>query len=162
MPRAEGMLRFAFSDAPGAEPGFRLDGQGRVRSVHGIEELGQSLTMLLSTRPGERPLAPDYGCPLDLIAFEPNDATTAGLAIRLVADAVERFEPRAEILMIDAGADPGGSRAGPGNGCTGVADGDRARGERRLHDAGSNPAQCNRVCQRSRLDRNDGACGTGR
>ena len=107
MPRAEGMLGFAFSDAPGAEPGFRLDGQGRVRSVHGIEELGQSLTMLLSTRPGERPLAPDYGCPLDLIAFEPNDATTAGLAIRLVADAVERFEPRAEILMIDAGADPG-------------------------------------------------------
>jgi hypothetical protein len=38
--------------------------------------------------------------------FEPNDETTAGLALRLVANAVARHEPRARIDRIDAGPDP--------------------------------------------------------
>lgn len=106
MPANEGTLGFEFAQPGRDRAGFRLDRQGKIAAVSGIEELGQSLTMLLSTLPGERTLQPEFGCPMDLIAFEPNDATTAGLAIRLVADAVERFEPRAEILSLDAYADP--------------------------------------------------------
>lgn len=105
MPPADGTLAFGLPGGRGAT-GLVLDGHGRIATVTGADEIGQSLLMLMATRPGERRLNPAFGCPLDLIAFEPNDATTAGLAIRLVADAVSRFEPRAEILALDAFPDP--------------------------------------------------------
>ncbi len=70
-----------------------VDGPGAVR---------QSILLLLSTRPGERVMRPEYGCDLYRLVFEPNDATTAGLAIHYVREAVNRWEPRAEILRLDA------------------------------------------------------------
>ena len=99
------MFGFRF-DAARDPAGLVSDRDGRLATVDGVVELRQSLTMLLSTRPGERRLHPDFGCPLDRLLFERNDATTAGLAIRIVADAVSRFEPRAEIDAIDAYPDP--------------------------------------------------------
>ena len=62
--------------------------------------------MLLSTRPGERLMRPDYGCPIHRLMFAPNDATTAGLAIHYVRQALLRVEPRIDILRIDAGPAP--------------------------------------------------------
>ncbi|GAA1974927.1 hypothetical protein GCM10009777_04730 [Microbacterium pumilum] len=62
--------------------------------------------LLLSTRPGERIMRPDYGCDLARLIFSPNDATAAGLARYYVGRAVERFEPRVIILAIDAGPVP--------------------------------------------------------
>ena len=38
--------------------------------------------------------------------FAPNDATTAGLAIHYVRQALARWEPWVEVLDVDAGADP--------------------------------------------------------
>jgi phage baseplate assembly protein W len=67
----------------------------------------QSLLLLLSTRPGERVMHPTYGCNLHRLLFAPNDLTTAGLAIHYVREALTRFEPRVELMRIDA--------AGPGD-----------------------------------------------
>jgi hypothetical protein len=50
-------------------------------------------------------MRPDYGCDLHRLVFSPNDDTTAGLAIHYVRQALERWEPRIEILRLDAGAD---------------------------------------------------------
>ena len=50
----------------------------------------QSILMLLSTRPGERVMPPDYGCPIHRLVFSPNDATTAGLAIHYVRHSLLR------------------------------------------------------------------------
>ncbi len=36
-----------------------------VRMVSEVEDIEQSLTLLLSTRPGERVMRPDYGCNLE-------------------------------------------------------------------------------------------------
>jgi hypothetical protein len=63
--------------------------------------------LLLTTVPGERVNRPDYGCPLNRLMFWPNDATTAGLAIHYVRQAIRRFEPRVQIVRLDAGADSG-------------------------------------------------------
>jgi phage baseplate assembly protein W len=52
-------------------------------------------------------MRPDYGCPLRRLAFQPLDNTTAGLAIHYVEEAVRRWEPRAEIVLIDAYPEPG-------------------------------------------------------
>jgi uncharacterized protein len=66
------------------------------------ESIRQSLVLLLSTVPGERLMRPDYGCELFRLVFSPNDDTTAGLAIHFVRRAVERWEPRIEVIRLDA------------------------------------------------------------
>jgi phage baseplate assembly protein W len=66
--------------------------------------------LLLSTSTGERVMRPDYGCELHRLMFAPNDDTTAGLAIHYVRQALERWEPRVDILHLDAdpnAEDPG-------------------------------------------------------
>jgi phage baseplate assembly protein W len=79
---------------------------GRLEWVQGEQTVRQALLMLLSTRPGERVLRPEYGCDLHCLVFEPNDETTAGIAIHHVRRAIERWEPRVEILDLDAAPDP--------------------------------------------------------
>jgi phage baseplate assembly protein W len=47
-------------------------------------------------------MRPDYGCPLNGLGFEPNDDTTAGMAIGYIRRAIERWEPRVRIVRLDA------------------------------------------------------------
>lgn len=84
---------------------------GGIAMISGDATVRQSLVMLLSTRPGERVMRPTYGCPLHRLMFAPNDATTAGLAIHYVRQAVTAFEPRADILRLDAGHSADGEDA---------------------------------------------------
>lgn len=98
--------QFVHPDIDGERPGLRLTPQGKIAMVEDAEAIGQSIRMLLSTMPGERVMLPEYGCDLYRLAFEPNDQATAGLAIHYVRQALERWEPRAEILDLDAGPDP--------------------------------------------------------
>jgi Bacteriophage baseplate protein W len=51
-------------------------------------------------------MRPEYGCELHRLAFSPNDDTTAGLAIYYVRRALERWEPRIQLLHVDAGRSP--------------------------------------------------------
>jgi phage baseplate assembly protein W len=84
--------------------GVVLTPAGRIAMVSGDEAIRQSILLLLTTLPGERVMRPDYGCPLHRLLFAPNDATTAGLAIHYVRQALVRFEPRIDIVSLDAGA----------------------------------------------------------
>lgn len=102
--RPSASWRFAHPDfdAQDAAPGLTLTATGRVAMVEGQASVRQSLLLLLSTVPGERVMRPDYGCELHLLVFSPNDETTHGLAIHYVRQAVARWEPRAEVVEIDA------------------------------------------------------------
>jgi hypothetical protein len=79
---------------------------GAVSMVAGDESIRQALVLLLGTSPGERLMRPQYGSYLHRLLFAPNDHTTAGLAIHYVRQAIQRWEPRVEIVDLDAGADP--------------------------------------------------------
>ncbi len=85
--------------------GLALTPAGRIAMVDDQDAVRQAILMLLTTSPGERVMRPDYGCPLHRLMFAPNDATTAGLAIHYVREAIRRWEPRVEIVRLDAGAD---------------------------------------------------------
>lgn len=85
--------------------GLQVTPRGRIEMVEGDASIRQSLLLLLSTSPGERVMRPQYGCNLRRLVFGPNDDTTAGLAIHYVRQAVERWEPRVEVLAVDAGRD---------------------------------------------------------
>lgn len=92
--------------APGARGGLTVTAAGGVAMVEGDESIRQAIVMLLSTRPGERLMRPAYGSNLYRLVFAPNNETTAGLAIHYVRQALRRWEPRVEVLDVDAQPDP--------------------------------------------------------
>jgi uncharacterized protein len=89
-------------DAPEEPVGLRRGPTGGVETIDDDDAIRQALLLLVSTRPGERVMRPEYGCYLHRLVFSPIDDTTAGLAIHYVRQAVERWEPRVEVLAVDA------------------------------------------------------------
>jgi len=87
-------------------PGFGTDASGRLAIADSDAVVRQAILLLISTAPGERVMRPDYGCPLNRLVFQPLDHTTAGMAIHFVERAVRRWEPRAEVLNVDAYRNP--------------------------------------------------------
>lgn len=80
----------------GFPPTFRkssLTG-GDIVMVEGALDIQQSLQILLSTRPGERVLQPDFGCNLDTMLFEPLTLSLLSLMQDAVKTAIIRHEPR--------------------------------------------------------------------
>jgi len=90
----------------GEVPGLRFTPAGGIEMVEREASVRQAIFLLLTTRPGERVMRPDYGCEIHLLIFSPNDDTTAGLAIYYVRRANDRWEPRIEITHLDAQRDP--------------------------------------------------------
>jgi uncharacterized protein len=86
--------------------GLTLTSRTSAAMVTNNQAVRQSILMLLSTQPGERVMRPEYGCDLRQLVFSPNDDTTAGIAIYLVRSALLQWEPRIDILDLDAGPDP--------------------------------------------------------
>lgn len=99
-------VRFSGAGFTGVPQGLTLAATGTLATVDGDQCVRQGLMLLLSTAPGERLMRPDYGCHLRRLVFAPNDPTTAGLAIHYVRQAVQRWEPRVDIVDLDAGPDP--------------------------------------------------------
>jgi uncharacterized protein len=85
--------------------GLAVTATGALATVSGDESIRQAILLLLTTAPGERLMRPEYGSHLHRLVFAPNDDTTAGLAIHYVKRAIERWEPRVEVLDVDATAD---------------------------------------------------------
>jgi phage baseplate assembly protein W len=87
-------------------------GAGPVAEARRVEvsayerSIEESIRIVLGTLPGERVMRPTFGCDLNRLAFAPNNTSTAGLAIFHVREALERWEPRIELLGVDAGPDP--------------------------------------------------------
>lgn len=100
--------RFLHPDVDATEEfaGLRLTARGGIDMVEDRDSVRQAVLLLLSTVPGERVMRPDYGCDLHRLVFSPNDDTTAGLAIHYVRRALERWEPRVDVLRLDAARNP--------------------------------------------------------
>ncbi len=100
--------RFLHPDFDTAEDfgGLRNSSTGGIDMVEEEQSVRQGVLLLLSTRRGERVMRPNYGCDLYKLAFDPNDHTTAGLAIHYVRRALEEWEPRIDILGLDATQNP--------------------------------------------------------
>ena len=86
--------------------GLTISSQGGIGMIEGESVIRQSILTLISTVPGERIMRPEYGCDLHRLLFAANNETTAGLAIYYVRQALERWEPRIDILHLDAIRDP--------------------------------------------------------
>ncbi|MBE0481492.1 MAG: GPW/gp25 family protein [Dehalococcoidia bacterium] len=69
-------------------------------------DIDESIRIILSTARGERRMRPMFGSRCHELVFAPNNATTWGLMQQYVEEALGWWEPRIEVLDIDAGADP--------------------------------------------------------
>lgn len=69
---------------------------GGVRMVSGVDDIQQSLQVLVTTTLGERLLHATYGCDLRRFQFEPLNASTTALIEDLVRTAILYHEPRIE------------------------------------------------------------------
>ena len=64
-------------------------------------DIQRSLQILLTTRPGERVMQPDYGCNLDEMVFEPMTTTFKTHRREMVKTAILYYEPRLELNKIE-------------------------------------------------------------
>lgn len=65
-----------------------------VEMVSEEADIQESLHILLSTRPGERIMLPEYGCDTYALVFEAIDATNISVMKRMIERAILYFEPR--------------------------------------------------------------------
>lgn len=84
-----------------------LDERGTVALASDDEEIEQSIQIILSTAPGQRVMRPEFGCRVHELVFAPNSPATTGLAGRYVREALGRWEPRIQVMNVDAEPDPG-------------------------------------------------------
>ncbi len=81
-----------------------------IREKQGIVEaeyedsIHQAIRIILSTAKGERVMRPDFGCGIHDLVFAINNASTIGMAKSEVEESLRQWEPRIEVLDVEAAA----------------------------------------------------------
>jgi len=79
---------------------LRTDHTGSIALVSGDHEIEESIRLILATAPGERPMRPEFGCAVHDYVFAPADAATAGDLAYAVRVALDRWEPRIDLVDV--------------------------------------------------------------
>ena len=85
---------------------LQVNQRGEIALVRGETDIEQSIRIILETSPGERVMRPEFGCRDKELLFAPRDSNTAGLMAYHVRRALRRWEPRIEVLNVEALPDP--------------------------------------------------------
>ena len=75
--------------------------RGEVALSAGIEDISQSLQIILGTALGERIMRPDFGCNLEEHVFDAMNASLVSYIENLVKNAILYHEPRIDADVID-------------------------------------------------------------
>jgi phage baseplate assembly protein W len=75
---------------------------GGVDVAAGVRKLEQSMRLILTTYPGERAMRPEFGSRLRDYVFAPTTPAVLAELAGVVRSALERWEPRAEIVGVEA------------------------------------------------------------
>jgi phage baseplate assembly protein W len=91
------------SDIIGTGVAFPLgvDPRGALALARDEEDVRQAISIILATAPGERPMRPEFGCGVHDYVFDVLDAATLGQMDTEVRRALERWEPRIDVLAVD-------------------------------------------------------------
>jgi len=69
-----------------------------VSMVSDINDIEESIRIILSTTPGERIMQPEFGCDLKRLVFEKIDSTLIASLDHIIYHALLNFEPRITFL----------------------------------------------------------------
>lgn len=78
------------------------DSSGAIELAEGEADIRQAIRLILATAPGERVMRPEFGCGIHDYTFAAIDTTTLTMIAREVRDALERWEPRIEVLDVES------------------------------------------------------------
>jgi Bacteriophage baseplate protein W len=79
---------------------------GRLAAARYEQRIEESIYLILSTAKGERVMLPDFGCGIHELVFAPNNVTTRSLVIANARQALVRYEPRIDVLDVNAESAP--------------------------------------------------------
>ncbi len=79
---------------------------GKIAQARAEQSIEDAVYLILGTARGERVMLPDFGCGIHELVFEPNSASTIAVVAHLVRDALIAYEPRIDVLDVDAIAAP--------------------------------------------------------
>jgi phage baseplate assembly protein W len=85
-----------------------VEADGALRLARYEESVRQSIWIILGTARGERLMRPDFGCGIYDLVFEVNSPSTAGKVAQEVREALLVYEPRIDVLDIQARPESGG------------------------------------------------------
>lgn len=84
---------------------LQVNPRGEFALATGERDIEQAIRIILETVPGERVMRPEFGCRIHELIFAPHDATTEGLVIHYIEQALERWEPRIELQEVNVDTD---------------------------------------------------------
>jgi phage baseplate assembly protein W len=73
---------------------------GHIARARYEQRIEESIFLILSTAPGERPMLPDFGCGIHDLVFESNSPATTAVVSQTVRKALTTFEPRIDLLDV--------------------------------------------------------------
>jgi len=80
--------------------------KNNIKTAKYEDAVRQSIIMILSTSKGERVMRPDFGCSIHDRVFLPNIKGTIGQIVSDVQDALLEWEPRIDVIDVDAIPNP--------------------------------------------------------
>lgn len=86
-------------------------GGADVEMASGVEDIEQSLRILLGTWPGERVMQDTFGCDLGSLVFDQLDQRLINTVERLITGAVLEHEPRIKLDRVDVAPSADGPSA---------------------------------------------------
>jgi phage baseplate assembly protein W len=73
---------------------------GNIVASGGEEKIRESILIILGTSKGERVMRPEFGCGINDLVFEVNSTATTTLVAFHVKEALQKWEPRIEVLNV--------------------------------------------------------------
>jgi len=81
---------------------LQVNAAGRIAQARYEQRIEEGIYLVLSTAKGERVMQPEFGCGIHDLVFEPNNPRTVARAAQSVREALIRYEPRIDVLDVDA------------------------------------------------------------
>jgi len=88
---------------------MRVDHTGSIAMSTGGDDIDRGIRVVLSTAPGERVMRPAFGCKIWELMFESINANTLGLMEEASREALARWEPRIDVISVNATPDEAGN-----------------------------------------------------
>jgi phage baseplate assembly protein W len=79
---------------------------GQIARARYEQRIEESIYLILSTSKGERMMLPEFGCGIHDLVFAPSNSTTIAVVVQTVREALIAFEPRIDVLDINAESAP--------------------------------------------------------
>lgn len=83
----------------------RADHDKKIAVSRYEEDIREAIRIILGTAKGERVMRPDFGCGIHNLVFAPINATTISTVENDVREGLLRWEPRIEVIKVEARSD---------------------------------------------------------